>query len=351
MTSKERVRAAIEHRAADRTAITFDAEKEVYAALHAHLGTSTKEALFDALHVDTWMLLPGCFIYPEGEDDKLEKTSIWGYRNRVTAYSGGTYDELCYSPLAGHDDVSAIDAHPWPSPDVLDFSHYTKDAAVHENRAIIGVFTWGSYFIASFVRGLEALMMDMAFRQEYAHHLIDTITEISAAALERMLSEHGDGIDIVYMADDTCTQRGPLFSPALFAEFVQPYLRRYTEICHRYDKKFLLHTCGGVRPFLPMIIDAGVDMLEPVQVSASGMDAEELKRDFGRDLCFYGGVDLQEVLCKRSPAGVADEVKRLIDVLGVDGGYIIGPGHTYIQVDAPIANIMAMYETAANYTG
>jgi uroporphyrinogen decarboxylase len=90
-------------------------------------------------------------------------------------------------------------------------------------------------------------------------------------------------------------------------------------------------------------------MLEPVQIRAEGMDPVGLKKDFGNHICFYGGVDLQEVLCKGTPQRVADEVRRLIDILGKDGGYILGPGHTYIQIDAPIENIMTMYETAFNY--
>jgi uroporphyrinogen decarboxylase len=97
------------------------------------------------------------------------------------------------------------------------------------------------------------------------------------------------------------------------------------------------------------IADFGVGMLEPIQTRAAGMDPRQLKKEFGRDLCFYGGVDLQEILCKGTPQQVADEVKRLIDILGEGGGYIVGPGHTYIQVDAPIENIVTMYETAHAY--
>ena len=90
-------------------------------------------------------------------------------------------------------------------------------------------------------------------------------------------------------------------------------------------------------------------MLEPIQTRAAGMNPIELKREFGREICFYGGVDLQEVLCKGTPRTVSDEVKNLIDILGSDGGYIIGPGHTYIQTDAPFENIIAMYRTAFEY--
>jgi len=349
MTSKERVMAAVNHQSPDRTPITFDAEKEVYDLLHRYLGVETKEALFNRLHVDTWMILPKNFVYTPEEERKEQKTTLWGYKTRIAHYSGGTYDELCFSPLAGKNDMKAIDDYPWPAGDALDFSHFPAEARSHDDRAVIGVFTWGAYFVASFVRGMEDLMMDFALRKDYAHHLIDTITDRMTAFLDKMLTHHGEGIDLVYMADDYCSQLSPLFSPEVFREFVMPYLTRVVDTVHGHGKRFLLHCCGAVRPLLRMIVDAGVDMLEPIQIRAEGMDPEGLKRDFGKHLCFYGGVDLQDILCHGTPQTVADEVKRLIDILGKDGGYILGPGHTYIQIDAPVENIMAMYETAFEY--
>jgi uroporphyrinogen decarboxylase len=275
-----------------------------------------------------------------------EKVSIWGYRTRKTRYTGGEYDELIESPLAGKDSLDDIDRHPWPSKGTLDFSNVTNDAAAHAERAVIGVFTWGAYFIASFVRGMEDLFMDFALRKDYAHHLIDTIADRCLVFLDELLETSGDSIDIVYMADDYCSQLGPLFSPDMFSEFVMPYLTRFVSRVHQHNKKFLLHVCGAVRPLLPQIIEAGVDMMEPIQIRATGMEPEGLKSDFGNDLCFYGGLDLQQTLCKGSPSDVAAEVRRLIDILGNNGGYVFGPGHTYIQVDAPIENILTMYETA-----
>jgi uroporphyrinogen decarboxylase len=91
-------------------------------------------------------------------------------------------------------------------------------------------------------------------------------------------------------------------------------------------------------------------MIEPIQVRATGMDPAGLKKDFGKHICFYGGMDLQQVLCKGTADVVADEVRRLIDILGEGGGYVFGPGHTYIQPDAPFENIMTMYETAYTCT-
>ncbi len=351
VTSKQRVLAAMEHRTTDRVPVTFDAASEVYDTLYEHLkinGKNSKEALFDRLNVDTWMILPGNFRYPKSEDGKTDKTTIWGYKTRVTQYSGGSYDELVYSPLAGKNDIQDIKQYPWPSPEILDFSHFPAEAGDHQNRAVIGVFTHGAFHVACYLRSMTDLMMDFALRKNYAQYLLGRISEVSLAALDRMLESYGSGIDIVYMCDDYCSQKGPLFSPDVFRELVVPYLRKAVEKVHKHNKKFLLHVCGAVRPLLPMIIDAGVDMLEPIQTRARGMDPEGLKKDFGKDLCFYGGVDLQQILCKGTTQEVSDEVKRLIDVLGRDGGYVLGPGHTYIQIDAPLENIMAMYDTASS---
>jgi len=349
MNSKERVLAAINHQQTGQIPITFDADEEVYKALYAYLMVNSKEKLFDRLNVDTWMILPGNFIYTAEEENKQEKTSIWGYRVKVTRHAAGHYDALTYSPLAGKDSIADITAYGWPAPGILDFSHFTREALNHYNRATIGVFTWGAFFIACYVRGMEDLMMDFAMRKKYIDHLFKTISEISEQALQKMLNDHGEDIDIIYMCDDYCSQQGPLFSPADFKTFVFPYLNRLVEITHRYNKKFLLHVCGSVRSLLPMIIDAGVDVLEPIQVRAAGMEPAALKKDFGKDICFYGGMDLQQLLPKGTVEEVAAETRRLIDILGKDGGYIFGPGHTYIQADTPLENIMTMYDTAHAY--
>jgi uroporphyrinogen decarboxylase len=232
------------------------------------------------------MLLPGNFIYTKDTIDKEERTSIWGYRAKMIQYSSGTYDSLSYSPLDGKDGISDIRAHRWPLPEILDFSHFSNESRSHTDRAVIGVFTWGAFFIACYVRGMESLMMDFAIRRDYVDYLLRRINEISAESLRTMLRDHGESIDIVFMCDDYCSQLAPLISPSDFSEFVMPYLRELVDITHKYDKKFLLHVCGSVRQLLPMIIDAGVDLLEPIQIRAAGMDPAGLKKDFGQDICF-----------------------------------------------------------------
>ncbi|HOI53917.1 MAG TPA: uroporphyrinogen decarboxylase family protein [Phycisphaerae bacterium] len=355
MTSRDRVLAAMDHRTADRVPMTFDAEKEVYEALAARLGTETKEGLFDRLGVDTWYVgmrgrqRDSAAAAGDRAPAAAETDGLWGFRTRVVHYEGGSYGELCYSPLAGKDEIADIDAHRWPGPDAVTFDHCAAEIAAHRNRAVVGTFGWGAYFRATWVRGMEDLMMDMALRPRYAEHLIRTIADCTLAHLDGLLATCGPDLDIVYMADDYCSQLGPLFSPEVFRRMIVPYLRAATDRVHACGKKFLLHCCGAVRPLLPMIIEAGVDLLEPIQIRAAGMEPAGLKRDFGRDLCFWGGLDLQHVLCKGSPQEVADEARRLIDILGADGGYIFGPGHTYIQVDAPVDNILAMYQTGRTH--
>jgi uroporphyrinogen decarboxylase len=343
-TSKEIVMAAVNHRSLERTAVTFDAEGVVYDALYKRLGLKTRQELFDYLHCDTWMVFPKLLI---SEEKKQRKENLWGWRTTTAKYEGGTYEELTWSPLAGKDELSDIDAHAFPDPSLQDYGHFAAEIPAHKDRAILGACCWGAYFTASFLRGMEGIMMDLALNQPYAEKLIGRISEIIQAMLLKMLSTPGaEGIDIVYMADDTCNHRAPMFSPALYRRFVMPYLSKMTGIAHKYGKKFLLHTCGAVRPVLPMIIESGVDMLEPIQITAEGMEPAGLKRDFGKDICFYGGLDLQHVLNQGTPASVAAEVRRLIDLLGKDGGYVFGPGHTYIQVDAPLDNILSMYKAA-----
>ena len=212
--------------------------------------------------------------------------------------------------------------------------------------AAIAYVTHVGYFAATEMRGMEKFLHDLASEPEFAARLIGKITDYIYGALERLCGEAGDDFDVFYMADDFCTSSGPLVSPAMFKEHIKPYLARVGRIVHSAGKKFLLHTCGSVRALLPEIIDAGVDVIEPVQTSAAGMSVEGLKRDFGDRVAFYGSIDLVNVLSKGTPEDVRAEVLKNFRVLGKDGGFIVGPGHTYIQPDTPLENILAMYETA-----
>ncbi len=355
MNGKERVLTAAAHREPDRVPITFDAQPEVYELLYRHFGLDSRAELWDALQVDTW--LDG----PEVRDPRQRPLpdglfqNRWGYRTKQQPYEvgglRGHYEEMVYHPLARAERIADLDKHDWPDPGLLEFGHFNQLRRTQADRAIIAHITHGGYFNATFLRGMEQFLVDLALDRKLAEALIERVTDYIHAALDRLLEQAPQGFDIFYMADDYCMSSGPLFSPELFRELIQPYLRKIADTLHRHGKLFLLHVCGSVRLLLPEIIEAGVDLLEPIQRRAEGMELRELKREFGRDLCFYGSVDLLETLNRGSVEEVRREVRDNIAALGPGGGFIIGPGHTYIQIDAPLENILAMYETAFSEGG
>lgn len=345
MNGRGRVLTAIAHRTPDRVPITFDAEKEVIAALQRHFGVDTRDGVWDSLHVDT-RLVGADHHDPRIRTEGEISYDFWGIGSKEQAYSGGTYSEYCVFPLAGTETVAEIEAYDWPTPDELSFETLRAVRAAYPDKAIIAHITHAPYFKATHLRGMEAFMADLALQPELAQTILDRILGYLIPTLERLCREAGETFDIFYIADDFCTALGPLVSPTMFRQFIHPYLKQLADIVHRHDKKFLLHTCGAVRPLLPDILDAGVDILEPIQTSAAGMAVEGLKRDFGERLTFYGSIDLIAVLSRGTPAEVRAEVLKNVRTLGANGGFIVGPGHTYIQPDVPLANILAMYETA-----
>jgi len=155
-------------------------------------------------------------------------------------------------------------------------------------------------------------------------------------------------VDIVCWGDDLGTQRGPQISPELYRRMIKPRQKRMVEAIKRHGKLVLYHTCGSVADFLPDFIELGIDAVNPVQVSAAGMDTQRLKREFGRDITFWGAVDTQTVLPRGSPVDVRSEVRRRIDDLAPGGGYVLCAVHN-IQPEVPPENIVAMYEAALEY--
>ncbi len=347
MTSRERVLTAAAHREPDRLPITFDAEKEVIAKLMERFGVCTRDEVWDALHADTRLVGADHHFCHIREENGI-RYDFWGIGEKEQAYTGGTYWEYCHHPLAGLGTVGDIEAYDWPTPDELTFDTLRETRANNPDKAIIAHITHGGYFKATHLRGMEQFMMDLGEDPELAEAIVGRVTDYLFPALDRMCREAGDAFDIFYMADDFCSADGPLISPTMFRRFIKPYLARLAEIAHGHGKLFLLHVCGAVRPLLPDLIEAGVDMLEPIQTSAAGMDVEGLQRDFGDRIAFYGSIDLIRVLNRGTPEDVRQEARKNFRILGQGGGFIIGPGHTYIQPDAPLENILALYETAYN---
>ena len=194
------------------------------------------------------------------------------------------------------------------------------------------------------LRGYENFMVDLMSDQKLTAALLDCLIEGYRRRVEKLAPLLKDSVDVVLLNDDLGTQNGPMLSPAVYRERIKPYQRAlFAHVKRAFGKPILFHSCGAVRAFIPDLIEIGVDALNPVQLSADGMDLRGLKRDFGKDLTFWGGgIDTQTVLNHASPSKVAEAVRRSVDVLAPGGGFVFCQVHN-IQPDVPPGNVMAMY--------
>jgi len=201
---------------------------------------------------------------------------------------------------------------------------------------------------ATFLRGMENLFVDMLRAPRLAEALLDAVLDVQYAITEHMLEAAGDLADAVMFADDLGTHDRPMMSPALYRRLIKPRQRRYLDMIHAKTRaKVVYHTCGAIYPLIGDLVEIGVDVLNPVQVSAVGMDPARLKREFGRDLCFWGGIDVAHVLPRATPEELREAVVRMIHTLGPDG-YVLSATNN-IQADTPPENLSAMLEAATGH--
>jgi len=251
--------------------------------------------------------------------------------------------------LSGAQSVDELRAHRWPEVDWFDVSGFAARLEEWSDLAVMasGASVWQH---ASFLRGIENLLVDMLAEPEMAAFLMDRFTDFYVSFFDRMLTEAKGRIDILRIADDLGTQVGLLIGPDVFEEFVVPRLKRLIDMAHGHGAKVMFHSCGSIVPFLDRLIEIGVDILDPVQVTAANMDPGMLKKRFGPRLCFHGSIDTQRLLPHGTPGEVAATVRRMRAVLGDGGGLILAPSHVF-QGDVPTANILALYEAGFACSG
>jgi uroporphyrinogen decarboxylase len=192
------------------------------------------------------------------------------------------------------------------------------------------------------LRGMEKFMMDLALNPDLAQAIIARVEGFYLELDRRILEAVGDLTDIYFIADDVGVQDKLMISPRMFRQFVRPSLQRFIAQAKAHRQRVMYHTCGAVRPLIPDFIEMGVDILNPIQVSAKGMEPSGLKRDFGDALCFHGALDIQTVLSQGTPDQVRAEVVRLCRVLGQGGGFILTPTNN-VMLETPLENILALY--------
>lgn len=370
MTHRERVLAALSHREPDRVPIDFSGSRcssihvEGYERLKRHLGIEAPNIISDRMmqpvlvddrilerfDVDTRALIPGA---PDrGGDVELDEITYrdeWGV---VRSKPPGSYwYDLKGSPLAGEITVQDILRHPWPDPDDPGRTRGLRDRALELRRkgdyALVLNLTIGVVHISQYLRGFQDWYMDMAADQRLIGALMDAIVEVTMAMARNLMAEVGDLVDIVFTGDDLGTQGGPQVSPEAYRRVIKPrharFFRQAREMCPH--ARIALHTCGSVYLLLNDLVDIGVEVLNPIQVSARDMDPARLKAEFGDRLSFWGGIDSQRVLPRGTPEDVRAEVERRLAQMGQGGGYMLAAVHN-IQPDVRVENVIAMYDHA-----
>ena len=268
--------------------------------------------------------------------------------------AGGFYFESAYAPLARVDGPAVLDAHmadiesfDWPSyaDESLDTITARAQKLFEETElAIVANLQLHLLAAGQILRGYEQFMVDLLLNKPLAHALLEQLCDAYIGRCERYLGHVGGFVHVVLVNDDLGTQAGPMLSPGLYREMIWPYQKRlFGFIKSKTDAFILFHSCGSVYRFIPSLIEAGIDALNPVQVSAAEMDTKRLKREFGSSITFWGGgCDTQHVLRNGTPEDIRNEVKRRVDDLSGGGGFVFTQVHN-IQPDVPPENIMAMY--------
>ena len=382
MNPRERALMALGHREPDR--VPFDLGGSPNAGIHAtayrnllrHLGDNRKVTIEDIVtqkarvdedilrrfkvdfrKADFSELTTRKRLCDLGEDEKYTYfVDEWGIK-WVKPRKRGLYYDMREHALPGRNvtvqDLDSLKGPALPSQEVLENLKRSAERSRDNGFAVVldgtggGVFEW-----ACWIRGHQDFLVDIISRPVLAERLMRRILAYKLEYYELTLGALGTLVDVVAEGDDVATQNRLMISPDLYRRMIKPLHRKLFKGIRESAKGPVFvhfHSCGAVRELIPDLIDVGVDALNPVQVTAAGMETRELKREFGHAITFWGGgVDTQRVLPHGSPDEVRDEVRRRIDDLAPGGGFIFAAVHN-IQADVPPANIMAMWEALQEY--
>jgi uroporphyrinogen decarboxylase len=366
MTHRERLLAALEHREPDRLPLDLGTARftgivaPAYERLRAHLGfgrpgavidrmqqlVEMDEAILERLDVDARAFSFGT---PDaGGDIELGNGRYrdeWGVVRRRPP--GCHYYELEISPLAGELTAQAIARYPWPDPTDPGRTRGLREQALRLRRTDYAVMfnaRFNLVHMTQYLRGFEDWFLDLAGNHELFQTLMHAVLEVMIEINRRALGEVGDLIDIVAFGDDIGMQDRPVCSPALYRKLIRPFQERIVATIRSHTRaKILYHTCGSVYHYMPDFVEMGIDAVNPVQVSARYMQPERLKREFGDRIAFWGGIDSQRLLPQGTPEQVRAEVRRMFEVMGPGGGWVLAAVHN-IQPDVPPENVLAMFD-------
>ncbi len=379
MTARERMLKALTHGEPDRIPIDLGGNQTgihrfAYEALISHLGIQDEirimdavqqlarpcEAVLERFHVDTRYIAAGAAGDFKGGIVQCERdgrrwhdlTDEFGVRWSMpedTPY----YMDITLHPLA-QATIDDVRGYPFPKGDDPGRFAGLRERALelknHTPYAVVSGISGVVYEICWYMRGLEQWFMDMMTDESFCEALIDRTCQFWMDWFRVFLDEVGDVVDVIMIGDDLAGQQGCLFSPDFYCRVVKPRHKRLVQyIRSRTQAKIWYHTCGACHSLIPELLDNGIDILNPVQISAAGMHPESLKRDFGGVLTFWGGaIDAQHVLPSATPDIIRESVRQNLEAWKPGGGYVFNNVHN-IQAGVPPENIVALYDAAYEF--
>jgi len=352
MTPKERIRAALEHKDTDRVPTTMSCVGTAWENLRNYLNVETNEDVMLHFEIDTRIMAIPPYIGPKIEPFKNEQnetvyTHPFGYQY-INKWNGVEYNSHIvshpYDVMQTMEDFERFDG--WFNPDHYDYNAVTEFVKQHEDKAIrIG---WpGPYQVFTHLYDTEDFYVKMYEEPELVKAMLDKYCKATYEIYERMYEAANNKVDIIYCCDDYGTQISTLFSPSMWNEFFAENTKMFVEQAHRYGAYYMQHSCGAIRGILPNLAACGIDALDPIQ-KVVGMEVDSLKAEYGKQICFQGGIDTQHILPRGTPEEVYAETTRVIKALYKNGGYILC-GSQDFEGDVPPENICALYEAAKQF--
>jgi uroporphyrinogen decarboxylase len=369
LTPRQRVALALDHKEPDRVPITLGGSanhltEERYRLLRDHFGlpetprrtlvgfytTPDYNPVLEKLATDFRFIHirpPKTYIQNPLIGEFREFIDEWGLTHRLVA---GYYD-LAGAPLGNELSIQKIEAYPWPDPydparldglkAEIEHLYYETGCAIVAHRPVYG----NIWEMTRWMVGMENALLLTVLDTRLFDALLSKLSEVLDGFYDAFLSVVGPYVQVVEMAEDLGTNNGPMFNPEIYRKFMKPKHQKTIELIKRRapQAKVMLHCDGAVRKFIPDLIEAGFDILNPIEGHLPGMDPCQLKKDFGRELSFQGGVDVKQVLTQGNVEDVRREVRLRIEQMGVGGGYILAPAHNFGN-DIPLENMLAFFE-------
>ena len=347
MNSRERILAVLSRESVDRLPVDIWCTDDVFDDLANHFQEEESLALFKKACIDKLVWVNPKYSQEKNEDSGKHENVVttWGVHLKPVDAGKEVYLERDYSPFSSLDTLGQIEEYAgWPDPALFDYDGAAA-LAKEASESFITLGPWVSFFeVYCGMRGLEQAMLDTVTQPDFVQAALDKIERLQTAMMTRFFDVAGTWIDCVFISDDMGGQQNLLLSLDAWDFFFKARLERWCRLIHDYNIKVFYHSDGAIAPLIPRLIDAGIDILNPIQHLCRGMELRHLKDSFGEKIIFHGGIDNQRLLPYGTPDDVRRETRRCLDILGAGNeGYICCSCHN-IQHGTPVANILAMIE-------